>query len=71
MLTDATFSFDINSDGIEEQMASLGPGKGFLALDKNDDRWITDGSELFGPTLSFTLEESGSAGAIQKLDLVT
>lgn len=51
ILTDATFSFDINSDGVEEQMASLGPGKGFLAMDKNGDGRITDGSELFGPSL--------------------
>ncbi|PKN30322.1 MAG: hypothetical protein CVU64_04065 [Deltaproteobacteria bacterium HGW-Deltaproteobacteria-21] len=51
ILTDATFSFDINSDGVEEQMASLGPGKGFLAIDKNGDGRITDGSELFGPSL--------------------
>lgn len=51
ILTDATFSFDINSDGVEEQMASLGQGKGFLAIDKNGDGRITDGSELFGPSL--------------------
>lgn len=51
ILTDATFSFDINSDGVEEKLAALGPGKGFLALDRNGDGRITDGSELFGPRM--------------------
>lgn len=51
VLTDATFFFDIDSDGVDERLAALGPGKGFLALDKNNDGRITDGSELFGPSL--------------------
>jgi len=73
MLTDATFSFDIDSDGVEEQIASLGPGRGFLALDKNGDGRITDGSELFGPSLGdgflelAGLDEDGN-GWIDDLD---
>jgi hypothetical protein len=33
-----------------DQIAFVGPGSGFLALDKNSDGRINDGSELFGPT---------------------
>jgi hypothetical protein len=51
MLTDATFMFDIDSDGVDERLAALGPGKGFLAMDRDGDGRITDGTELFGPRL--------------------
>lgn len=43
------FAFDLDSDGDAEQIASLRPGSGYLALDKNGDGAITNGSELFGP----------------------
>lgn len=43
-----TFLFDIDGDGTKEEHASLGAGSGFLALDKNKDGSINDGSELFG-----------------------
>ncbi len=49
-LTDTTFSFDIDADGRSEQIAFLQPGTGFLALDRNGDGKINDGSELFGAT---------------------
>ncbi len=42
--------FDLNSDGEKEQMTFVEQGSGFLALDKNNDNKINDGSELFGPT---------------------
>jgi hypothetical protein len=42
------FSFDIDSDGTKDQIAFVGPGSGFLALDKNGDGKINDGGELFG-----------------------
>ncbi len=48
-LTQTKFSFDLNADGTAEQMAFVSPGSGFLALDKNGDNKINDGSELFGP----------------------
>jgi hypothetical protein len=48
-LTQTKFSFDLNADGTPEQMAFVSPGSGFLALDKNGDNKINDGSELFGP----------------------
>lgn len=49
-LTQDTFSFDIDNDGQENQISFLQPGSGFLALDKNGDNTINNGSELFGPT---------------------
>ncbi|MDH3394331.1 MAG: hypothetical protein OEL66_10015, partial [Desulfobulbaceae bacterium] len=48
-LTDTPFSFDIDNDGDNEEMARLGSGSGFLALDHNKDGVINGGSELFGP----------------------
>ncbi len=47
-LTDTKFSFDINGDGTTEKIASLGSGSGFLALDKNHDGKVNNGTELFG-----------------------
>lgn len=43
-----TFIFDIDMDGEEDQLSQLQTGSGFLALDKNGDGIINDGSELFG-----------------------
>lgn len=42
------FSFDINSDGKEDLISLLSSGNGFLAIDKNNDGTINNGSELFG-----------------------
>lgn len=47
-IRDQTFTFDIDADGTAEEISRLGPGSGFLALDKNGDGVINDGSELFG-----------------------
>ncbi len=47
-LSSKTFSFDIDSDGKSDQISQLNVGSGFLALDKNNNRVIDDGSELFG-----------------------
>lgn len=43
-----TFFFDLDADGKEEELSRLGLGSGFLALDRNADGRINDGSELFG-----------------------
>jgi hypothetical protein len=48
-LSDLKFSFDLNSDGVSEEVPLLRPGTGFLALDRNDDGMINNGRELFGP----------------------
>ena len=45
---DLTFKFDLDADGIEDEISMLGKGSGFLALDKNENGEIDDGSELFG-----------------------
>jgi len=46
-LSDQTFYFDLDADGEEEEISML-KGSGYLALDKNGDGVINDGSELFG-----------------------
>ncbi len=47
-LTSKKFAFDIDNDGFGEQISYLAKGSGFLALDKNNDGIINNGSELFG-----------------------
>ena len=47
-VSDQKFMFDIDADGTEDEISSLEKGSGFLALDKNGDGCINDGSELFG-----------------------
>ena len=47
-VSDQTFYFDIDGDGVLDEINQLGSGSGFLALDKNGDGVINDGSELFG-----------------------
>ncbi len=47
-LSTDTFSFDLDNDGEKDQISKLASGSGFLALDKNNDGEINQGSELFG-----------------------
>ena len=47
-LSDQTFLFDLDGDGQEDEINRLAAGSGFLALDKNGDGVINDGTELFG-----------------------
>ena len=47
-LSDVSFYFDLDCDGTEEKISALDGASGFLALDKNGDGKINDGSELFG-----------------------
>lgn len=49
-LTQTKFSFDLDSDGKEDQISFVQPGSGFLALDLNRDGRINNGQELFGPS---------------------
>lgn len=46
--SDQTFCFDIDSDGVEDQISRLIENSGYLALDLNEDGVINDGTELFG-----------------------
>ncbi|MBS1189429.1 MAG: hypothetical protein H6R10_1221 [Rhodocyclaceae bacterium] len=48
-LTDTRFKFDLDADGAADQINFVAPGSGFLALDRNGDGKVNDGSELFGP----------------------
>lgn len=47
-VSDQSFYFDLDCDGKEDKISGLSQGSGFLALDKNGDGRIGDGSELFG-----------------------
>ena len=43
-------TFDLDLDGKNDEISFVGSGSGFLALDRNGDGTVNDGSELFGPT---------------------
>ena len=47
-VSDQKFRFDIDGDGILDNISNLNAGSGYLALDKNGDGVINDGKELFG-----------------------
>ncbi|MCM1128011.1 MAG: hypothetical protein NC429_16275 [Lachnospiraceae bacterium] len=47
-LSDQTFLFDLDGDGELDEINQLSAKSGFLALDKNGDGIINDGTELFG-----------------------
>lgn|SRR5690554_370461 len=47
-LSDFKFDFDIDADGEADRIAFVGGASGFLALDRNGNGRIDDGSELFG-----------------------
>lgn len=49
-ISDSVFTFDIDSDGTDDKLHSLEQGNGFLALDRNMDGKINNGTELFGPS---------------------
>ena len=56
-LSSKTFSFDIDSDGREDQISRLGNTSAFLALDKNGSGVIENGNELFGAKSGNGFEE--------------
>lgn len=47
-LTSQRFKFDLDSDGQTDEINFVTGGSGFLALDRNGDGRINNGSELFG-----------------------
>lgn len=47
--SDRTMSFDIDFDGDQDTIQMLNANSGYLALDKNNNGSVDDGSELFGP----------------------
>lgn len=55
-LSDVRFAFDLDADGVKEQVPLSG-GRGMLAFDRNGNGRIDDGRELFGPTTGNGFEE--------------
>lgn len=55
-LSDVRFAFDLDADGVKEQVPLAG-GRGMLAFDRNGNGRIDDGRELFGPTTGKGFEE--------------
>lgn len=49
-LSEMKFAFDLDTNGRKEEMPFVGPGQGFLFLDRNNDGVANNGLELFGPT---------------------
>ncbi len=49
-LSQERFEFDLTLDGQQELIPKLAGNAAFLALDRNGDAHINDGSELFGAT---------------------
>ncbi len=47
-LSDLKFEFDLNNDNKKEKISLLNDGFGFLVFDKNKNKKIDNGSELFG-----------------------
>lgn len=47
-LSDKTVSFDLDADGVLDDMPTLSAGAAFLAIDKNNNGEIDNGTELFG-----------------------
>lgn len=41
--------FDLDGDGVDEQMPDAAPGSAFLVLDRNGNGILDDGGELLGP----------------------
>lgn len=56
-LTQNKFAFDIDMDGTLDQISFIKGHSGYLALDKNEDGVINDGSELFGPATGKGFDE--------------
>lgn len=48
-LSDQKFSFDLDGVGDKEDIAGFASASGYLALDKNGDGKVNDGTELLGP----------------------
>lgn len=74
-LSSRKFEFDLTSNGSLEYISYLNPGNGFLALDRNNDGKINNGSELFGPTTGNGFKElakydDDSNGWIDKNDSI-
>jgi len=48
-LGDDVVDFDLDADGEQDRISFVGPGSGFLVIDRDADGEVDDGRELFGP----------------------
>ena len=55
-ISDMSFEFDLNNDG-KMDLIPLLKNASFLAIDKNNNKKIDNGSELFGPSTNNAFEE--------------
>lgn len=72
-LTNQRQAFDLDGDGVEEQVAFATGDSAFLAIDKNGNGEIDDGNELFGPKsgsgfADLAQYDSNKDGLIDSLD---
>ena len=56
-LTERTFEFDLDLDGNLDTIHQLADSSGYIALDRNQNQQIDDGSELFGATTGNGFDE--------------
>ncbi|MBF0102025.1 MAG: hypothetical protein HQK77_14070 [Desulfobacterales bacterium] len=56
-LSNMSFEFDIDNNGLFEVIPLLQSGSGFLVLDKNQDGIVNNGTELFGTTTGNGFQE--------------
>lgn len=56
-LTDKTMHFDLDFDGTKDDIPILAQGSGYLVLDRNNNKILDDGSELFGPKTDHGFDE--------------
>ncbi len=74
-LSDQKFTFDLDSDGRSDQISLLKRGSGFLALDRDGNGKIDDGSELFGTKsgdgfLDLSMYDTNKDGKIDTEDFI-
>ena len=63
-LSDLRFSFDIDADGTADQIATLGGGSGYLALDRDGNGWIDENDAVFSRLATWS---GGSNGTLTSL----
>src|SRR6185369_7094398 len=59
-ISEARVAFDLDGDGHAEQISFVAAGSGFLAVDRNGDGKVNDGTELFGPRTGNAFQELAS-----------
>ncbi len=57
LLSDSSFSFDLNGDGKDEELPLLAEGKGFIFFDRDGNGRVSDGREILGVKSSDAFKE--------------